>query len=328
VHLRDDTPPADRIAEASADEDHNTVDTIMDRDTYTQKQITAIGRRSLLIGFLSRAAARQRLKRTNTLLRNLGRPVDLDESQFEDHWNRSVEAVEPLEYDLSDYTITPMPDQSGIRRYLEQLQRTDFFQDRYLSGRGDVRFGLVPIKYLVAHQASVRVDEEHTVPSWEEDPADVLAYALPREREEGLFHRPIQTPDDQFVGVDLISRSPNIKMTGVELTDGASAMEKQITFSIRAPPNLVNVLEVAGRIILNNGYHRIYQLLRSGETHVPAVIRSVADLPEKTEFSTEVLTADRPPVLPDFRTDASVELEWPLTNRSIRIVAQDAEMYR
>jgi len=48
---------------------------------------------------------------------------------------------------------------------------------------------------------------------------------------------------------------------------------------------------VNGRLVLNNGYHRTYQLLQQGQTHVPAVIRDVDALPTAGDFTEDQLLA-------------------------------------
>lgn len=72
----------------------------------------------------------------------------------------------------------------------------------------------------------------------------------------------------------------------------------------------INVFYCAGRVVLNNGFHRLYALRKSGVTHVPVVIQHVVN--PQFEFPPAVaglpkeylLGAPRPVLMKDFFEDS------------------------
>ncbi len=71
----------------------------------------------------------------------------------------------------------------------------------------------------------------------------------------------------------------------------------------------VNVFHANGRVILNNGFHRIYAIRSRGITHVPVVVQHVQnpalELPDVIAGlpKTYLLTAPRPVLMKDFLVD-------------------------
>ena len=94
-------------------------------------------------------------------------------------------------------------------------------------------------------------------------------------------------------------------------------------------PNCFSVLQVEGRLILQNGSHRAYALRQLGLTHAPAVIQRVSRREELPVVAAQPVTKDpnlylkslRPPLLKDYfdeqlRTIVTV----PRVNRQVKVV--------
>ncbi len=72
--------------------------------------------------------------------------------------------------------------------------------------------------------------------------------------------------------------------------------------------NFVSVVQSEGRLLLQNGYHRCYSMLKAGITHAPAAIQTVTRLDELRIAADDDVCDDpafyfraaRPPVLKDY----------------------------
>lgn len=287
---------------------------LLDQDT-----VAATEQGKLLLGFLDERQLQERLQ----TYRSQQTAIDSEEMLAEHR--QAIAATEPLEYEITNPDIKPLPDIEAVTEHVDQLRELEFVRETY----GDeITVGLVPISHLIAQQAFITTTDKQCVPDWETSPEEVVAYALPTEREQPFFEQPLQTPDDQFLGVQITSRSPNISVAEMRLTDSESPMQKSVVVELDAPPNLVNVSVIGDRLFLNNGHHRVYQLLTAGETHVPAIIQQADSLQATPDFAVDKLFSDRPPVVPDFQSNIATTIERPATNKFIQIVAQTSSVYR
>ncbi len=303
---------------------HCMVDQPLDRET-----VNAIDRFKMLIGFMPLRAVQQTILQSETFWATAeDEAEEIDLAAIETEWEEAKDAIEPLAYDLEDVAIEPLPDDPEVKAHIEELAEMEFFTDTYGDTDEHYELGMVPIDHLIARQASITVTGHREIPSWSDDPLGVIAYTLPKERHQGVFQQAIQSSDNSMVGYQFTSRAPNISIHDVSIVDTGQPMMKSILFRLRAPPNIVNVWRVNDRLLLNNGYHRIYQLMSQGETHAPAVIRDSDKIRRTGDFTEEELLGDRPPVLPDFESDISTTIRKPATNDLIRITAESTEVYR
>lgn len=287
---------------------------LLDQDT-----VAATEQGKLLLGFFDEQQLQERLQTSHT------RQTTIDSEEMLAKHRQAIAAIGPLEYEITNPEIRPLPDIQAITEHVDQLRELEFVRETY----GDeITVGLVPISHLIAQQAFITTTGRQGVPDWETSPKEVVEYALPTEREQPFFEQPLQTPDDQFLGVQITSRSPNISVAEMRLTDSEKPMRKSVVVELNAPPNLVNVSAINNRLFLNNGYHRVYQLLSAGETHIPAIIQQDDNLQATPDFAVDKLFSDRPPVVPDFQSNIATTIDRPATNKFIQIVAQTASVYR
>ena len=96
-------------------------------------------------------------------------------------------------------------------------------------------------------------------------------------------------------------------------------------FAVGLMPSLMSVIEIAGRYVLRDGYHRSIGFIESGITHVPALVKSFeswqdAKMPPAGMLSPDVVLGDHPALLPDFIADAvSAETMAPLVSKMVVI---------
>ncbi len=90
--------------------------------------------------------------------------------------------------------------------------------------------------------------------------------------------------------------------------------------------NALNVVNVSGRVVLNNGSHRAYALRAAGLMHVPAIVQQVshpeelAFFPALKENADVYLAAPRPPLLKDyFDPQLHTVIDLPRRLRQVRV---------
>lgn len=290
-----------------------------------QETVPAVETRRLLWGFLPFESALATLTHAKNMLDPLGLAKPLDQEELREEWENAQAAIEPAD-PPDDPEIKPIPDNPAIENHVSELQEQTFYQQTYGT---DGKFALVPLEKLVALQGSVVVTAHQEVSELLDDPVSLYNYVFPLSREQGYFTQTIQTDGNELLGVQLTSRAPNVSISNVRMGEGERPMEKQVVFTVRAPPNLVNCILYNGRLYLNNGYHRAYQLLSAGETHIPAIIREVNNFPQDTgDLPRDVVESERPPLLTDFRSDAATDFRLPATNELIRITAESTKVFR
>jgi hypothetical protein len=106
-----------------------------------------------------------------------------------------------------------------------------------------------------------------------------------------------------------VFRSPNLNLRVMSSFGGLVAEANGAPvfgFVVGEPPSFMQVINVGGRFVLNDGYHRAFGLLDRGITRVPAFIRD-CDTPEgfvpAGMLPREAWLGDRPPSLRDYHND-------------------------
>lgn len=299
------------------------IDEELDRD-----MIPAVNKRRLLWGFLSFESAIATLRRGQQMLNPLQDGEDLDGDTLRGEWETARNSINDVR-ELENPSVEPFPNTVEIAEHIDRLTQMDFFKQTYGNSDTTWDFGLVPLEKIVALQGSVVATAHREIPDGNEDFLSTLEYVFPIEREQGFFTQTIQTEDNELLGVQLTSRAPNVSVSNLRMLEGDQPMEKQVLFTVRAPPNLVNCTRFENRLYLNNGYHRAFQLLQKGATHLPAIIRESEEFPETVgDLPKDVVLSDRPPLLRDFDTEAAITYRLPATNELIRITAESTKVFR
>lgn len=147
---------------------------------------------------------------------------------------------------------------------------------------------------------------------------------------------PATTSDQQISaqahgnGVLVTSVSPNLRPLGPFMGPIGPGGPTVVGFMIGVPHSVVQVVELDGRPVLRDGYHRAVELLRYGIHEVPALMRTMASSEEVLPpvpgiLPTAAWRGERPPTLSDFLDDA-VSLDMRLPRRDEKaIVIQLAE---
>ncbi len=187
-----------------------------------------------------------------------------------------------------------------------------------------IRFGMVEVDRLVAAQRHVNLDFVEALAARlppRPTPSEVAAVCLaPQSQPDAVRHLELAAHTHAFSSANSDLRFLGSFQRPARARDGdllpaggvpAAALVSFIGYGSAG----VNVFEAGGRIVLANGFHRVFALRRLGVRRVPAVIQMVRD-PE-LEFPPAVvqlpreylLQAPRPVLMRDFLDPAySIEL--------------------
>lgn len=318
-----------------------------DIDEEIVDKIDAIETRRVLLGFMSKLMAVQRLMNEEKL-RNPTNPPEVSQedilneegekaSEYIETWRDARSARSSASsYQAHNISLRNPPDDKEIRGYLEDFKDTPHFKQVTQNlPKGSWGIKMVPLESIVAIQPSVAKNAHKDIPTSDDGLVDVFKYCLPLRGDQLLIDQTIQTPGNSLMGYQLVSRGPNIQVRGMQL-DREKFEESgavSIQFDIQPKINFVQVVNYKNRLILKNGYHRSFQLLREGETHIPAFVHG-ANRYEQTGgdkpgfFDESVVIGEDPPMVKDFLTEAAVDIDSPAQNKVIRVLAETTNMRR
>jgi hypothetical protein len=196
------------------------------------------------------------------------------------------------------------------------------------------RFGVVELERLIIHQREV--DLEHAAridQALGRDPSEreILDLCLPlssshpatRARALGPTAWALTSDSNDLRPLELVV----FDSSAVSGYDAPGDLERLIGFSVGYSPNLLNVIEVNGRLILNNGHHRAFALLRRGRRHAPCLVQSPTRQDDFALLAPDIqqqmqlyIGSPRPPLLIDFFNDAVCEtVRLPRCRREVRV---------
>lgn len=317
-----------------------------DRDPHHElsKSVPAIETRRILLGFMTETAAIRKLQSARTVgnpVDTLNRSVTDDESldteaRYTELWEKAKNAIDdPNQFKSSAVELKDIPNESGVEDYLHTFTNTPHFREAIENRPADRwNFKLVPIDNLVSFQPSVtKTAYRDDIPSATDSLIELLRFALPVDTAPLVEDQPIQ--DSYFQGWQFVTRSPNIRIEGPfqSRPDMDNTVFATVSFELKYNPNFVYVTHFDDRYILKNGYHRTYQLLRAGETHVPAMVldaQTYSDTggAESHFLDREIVMGDRPPMLSDYDTPIAIDIERRAKNRVIRVIAETTDVLR
>jgi hypothetical protein len=185
------------------------------------------------------------------------------------------------------------------------------------------RVVVVDISRVRAAQPIVHVDhaEERTESAGATDVASIAAITIP-----------IQTPAELPGGFDaaqkawvLTSANPNLRITGA--WSGQVNGQAGLGFHVGLLPSFVRVASFQGQLVLVDGYHRAFGLLRRGITRFPALVGDVTTvealgLPQMGMLPQNAYLGDRPALIRDYLNDeVAADVLVPATQKVVAITA-------
>lgn len=319
---------------------------MIDEDLADQakREVEAVEESRILLGFLNPEEAVQLQHRSDVLVNPV--PPEDEESRYSDnredylavHSEKRSKITPPsAPFRDSDVDVLELPSSREIESHLRDFQNEQHFQEVLENYEGyEWGFGQVPIESIVAFQKSVTKTTYDSIPtSGENGLAEVLQYTLPVGPANMLMPDQIGVQNSEYAGMQFVSRDPNVQVVGPQynpLQDQPPGTVS-VQFLVRSTPNFVQIVHYEDRFILKNGYHRTFQLLRAGESHVPCFIVEVDGWNETgganpNHFNEDVVMGDRPPLLNDFQSDIAYDLYTAGRNTIIKIVAETSRVRR
>ncbi len=244
--------------------------------------------------------------------------VDAEErkQQIRAAWPAAVERFEELRRDeagLPD-TIASRGFPAEYQHRAEQLRADAGFANTF--SNFPYSFEEVEIDKLVASQRSVHIEYiDHLVPRYERASRDSFEFCLAPAQDaspisigrtaQNAFTASSDNPGLRFLGA--FEEPYRQGMLQVETPGGQTV--RVIVLALGFGQSTANVYRVGTRMILNNGFHRLYTLRSLGVTHAPVVVQQVTHPevempPAIAELPREYLIRNpRPGLMKDFFED-------------------------
>ena len=245
--------------------------------------------------------------------------IALDEQQAKLQKARDAVAARPAGID-QDGLVADLP--PLLADHVDRLRATPAGEQMF-SGGWEVK--IVDLDRVVAFQPFVFTDtavQRVEVPDVDDLEA-IAKLTLPTEHTAA-----IQVHHDQLTQTYVIrSPNPNLKVMGNLGAQAGPNGAPLFGFIVGELPSFVQVINVGGRYVLNDGYHRAFGLLSRGITRVPAFVRSIdtSDIAVPINMLPRgAWTGDRPPVLRDYHDDVLTETVYlPAAQKMVVISATE-----
>jgi hypothetical protein len=163
---------------------------------------------------------------------------------------------------------------------------------------------LVEIAKLVPVSPSLDVAYAESIGGHGLDPANPLSAVRLcfNPRHSSAFHVSL---DQAQKAVSIVGMHPTLEVVSLRCSQQAEDGPLLVSFLVAAPPNLVVVVRLHGRLFLCGGYHRVYRLSQMGFSQVPCLVQDAPGLEQiarhgSSLFQEGVLMAPRPPLFTDF----------------------------
>ena len=227
--------------------------------------------------------------------------------------------------------IRPVPE--ALMPLASQVEADPTFQRAFSAV--PVEIGLVELDRLVVWQNAnnlvyIRQIQERLGP--DPSPEAIFRTCMPFDR-PAPAHRIRRVSEDSYI---VTSESRNLRYQGTLLfephqisnfpTSGPIAGLIGVVVGFSTP--YLNAIEYRGRLVLNNGFHRVYALRELGATHVPCAILKLESLEELSVVAATDLARDpqafleapRPPLLRDYFDPRVCRVVWlPARSRQVQV---------
>ena len=226
---------------------------------------------------------------------------------------RELESSEPNAADHPEVRALA----SSVSRHAAKLAQTKGFRQAF--DVVPVAFGLVELEKLVVSQYCVSLSTIHRLLATHNGSLSALKIGqlcLPTHARAPDF-KLVYQDESEFV---FTARDHDLRFLGAKLLNPAQLTELElgghpqaaVALAVGASCNVIDVVRLGNRLVLNNGHHRAYALRALGVTHVPCVIQVCSSAEELAlvanseivENSDMYFELPRPPLLRDFDNPA------------------------
>jgi hypothetical protein len=217
--------------------------------------------------------------------------------------------------------ILPIP--AEFDDYIHKLLSSQWAAPAFQGPLLGAAFYLVEIEPLLAWQFtvdSVRSDEHCRHLGGPPSNADLLQLCLPLTPERVDFQTFQNSPAPYNQSMMIRSNDLNLRSWGGGMFNGQFM---GIQFGVAQP--FLHVVRYNGRCYIHNGFHRAVGARRAGATHLPCVLRDVADHEsvgirnDGTTFNIETMESDIPPTVGHFTQDRAYPVSLRRTSRILHV---------
>ena len=213
-----------------------------------------------------------------------------------------------------------------FKEELELLKQKPGFRNSF--NNVSTEFKMVEIDKLVTHTVSVYLDSvEKFLAEYRQRPSpqQLIDICLPLTKNTSdcsrlrvdQFNYVYSSNDLDFRLIDVIPK-PVAELGLSEISEGLPVRALVMLFGFGFP--MVKVVRVGKRLVLDNGFHRLYSLRSLGVKHVPAVVTNDASGVSKYLPLDYVANSPRPPLFKDFfDPELTVEVSQQKKKRVVKI---------
>lgn len=267
-----------------------------------------------LVGFMEREQALAHL--ANTCVPEDGK-TDVD---FEAEWNLAKVKLGAAIDRAGNPEIKPIEPQ--YQQYIAELSQLPWVAPVLANlphVPGTMTYAMVEVDKLLAYQHTIMVDRSnHHCRHVSEPPTmeEMLAVALPKDHP----NEPIMMAGANGSSILLKAESLNVR-----LQQAGHLSQNFVGVQFGLSLSLVHVVMFNGRAYLHNGFHRTLGLRLAGATHVPCVIREVANHEETgvrddgATFGRALLDSANPPTLEHFTQGRAHDVKLRRVQRYINV---------
>ena len=208
------------------------------------------------------------------------------------------------------------------RSYLQDLQNTPIIDEVMKPGVRSWSFGLIELANIHIYQPYINLEYAAKLTEEAPEPNDLealLKYCLPNRLDAS----------DQSVSVafnpsqntySIVSENLGLRVIGgTQAEDELKRKFVGFAFGFGLPQMLV--AQYKDLLILKNGYHRAYSLLKKGHKMIPCIVMKTDDFAltgasRPGSFTHELILSDKSPIMSDYLTRVAVKVP----RRRIRLV--------
>jgi hypothetical protein len=205
----------------------------------------------------------------------------------------------------------------------KKLENEPTFQE-HVTGAKSKRLGLVELASLHCFQQQLNVEYIESLVQSAPDPDELEAtvkFCLPtlEERQKTKVLTSFNQDNNTFTAV---SENRDLRIIGMVQGEDESSKRKFTGFAYVFGLPQVSVVDYKGVLLIKNGYHRAFALLKKGHKFLPCLLLSTDNFQftgaqRSGFFPIDLIMSDKSPILSDFNTEAAVLVP----RRRIRVMA-------
>lgn len=209
----------------------------------------------------------------------------------------------------------------------EKLQKEQTFQE-HLIGMKSHRFAFVELSKIHCFQTMLNTEFIESLVKKAPEPSDVqetIKFCLPTQEEKAVNEVMSTTNKDNTIS--FISDNLDFRILGLVQGEDTNTRRKFSGFQYGFGLPLISVVEYKGILLIKNGYHRAFALLRKGHKFLPCLLLQTDNYQGTGAqsdgfFPIDLIMSDKSPILDDFTSEAAIVIPRRRFKKMIMIHAE------